>query len=457
MRRLMATCLLAVIVASLIVPAHLMIPIESDMGATHPVDASSKASLPLSSISFSQSINTSQTVLEYPLVSRALMLPGGSTDVTMGDINEDGLDDIIVAVSGEMMISVFYGQIDGSYLSYPSYNITLPRTPIAVDTIDPNANGSRCIAVLEERSDSFDSCHLALYDFVSDYVYIRLIDRTIYDNASTFTVGEFSGDSYPDVAVSCSGPSPSTEDGVIEIRKGPTYTSYVILDGGHGSNSVDAGDFDNDGLLDLALCNFFDSSILIYNQPDTVGFSTGSTPDKILSVDGHPSSICSDLFDGDDADDLIAICGDAPSMQFFFQSLSDFQTTPDITIPLDYASNSLASGDIDSDGSMDVVVVSSVDNVAMVFLQNDSNPIWAASPDIVFPTSSEPRNALIWNISDLVWNGNTDCICSDPTWSGSHLSVYSSDVSNLRKQQRDDLDRYELRCSFACYGRHKRR
>ncbi len=125
LRRLMATCLLAVIVASLIVPAHLMISIESESGMTPLVDASSESSPPLSSISFSQSIDTSQIVLEYPLVSRALMLPGGSVDVTMGDINGDGLDDIIAAVSDEMMISVFYGQIDGVYSSYPSYNISL--------------------------------------------------------------------------------------------------------------------------------------------------------------------------------------------------------------------------------------------------------------------------------------------------------------------------------------------
>ena len=91
----MATCLLAVIVASLIVPTQLMISTESEIGATPLVDTSSKSSVPLSSISFSQSINTSQTILEYPLVSRALMLPGGSTDVTMGDINEDGLDDTL--------------------------------------------------------------------------------------------------------------------------------------------------------------------------------------------------------------------------------------------------------------------------------------------------------------------------------------------------------------------------
>ena len=92
----------------------------------------------------------------------------------------------------------------------------------------------------------------------------------------------------------------------------PTHLTS-ILDRGNGSNSIDAGDFDDDGSLILHLGNFFDSSIRIYNQPDTVGFSTGATPNKILSVDGHPSSLCSDLFNGDGTDDLIVACQDASS------------------------------------------------------------------------------------------------------------------------------------------------
>ena len=426
----MATCLLAVIVASLIVPTHLMISTGSENGVTPLVDASSKSSLPWSSISFSQPIDTSQTVLEYPLVSRALMLPGGSTDVTMGDINGDGLDDIIVAVSDEMMISIFYGHTDGSFSSYPTHNITLTRIPLAISTIDPNANGSLRIALLEQRIDIYDSEHLVLYRYISDESYER-IDKTVYDNPNGFVVGEFSGDSYPDIAFSCTGDAPSIEAGSIEILKGPTYTSHETLNGGNGSNHVDAGDFNDDGLQDIALCNYYDSSIGIYIQPDAAGFVTGASPAKVLSITGSPIALSSNQLDSDSTDDLVVICDDASSTNFYFQSLNELPTTPDLILHSDHSPSALTSGDLDSDGSIDIVVLSSKDNVAMVFFQKDSSPIWTASPDVVFPTGSEPRAALIWNVSDL--SGMELLVASARSdWSGSHLSVYSTDLDNLR-------------------------
>jgi hypothetical protein len=82
------------------------------------------------------------------------------------------------------------------------------------------------------------------------------------------TVGEFDGDSQPDLAVANSGGGVSILRGLPagQFKKGPTD-----FGAGTGPRSVAVGDFNDDGRPDLAVANAFsgDVSVLLANGNDT--------------------------------------------------------------------------------------------------------------------------------------------------------------------------------------------
>ncbi len=125
LRRTLATIVVVLTIASL------LLPIGGARGVSPAADApglpeAAHEAPSVEAVAFPDPFDTSVNVTEYPLISRALMLPGGSTDAILADINRDGIDDLVVGVSGQdsKYISLFYGLPDGTFASYPSYNIS---------------------------------------------------------------------------------------------------------------------------------------------------------------------------------------------------------------------------------------------------------------------------------------------------------------------------------------------
>ena len=150
--RFSTATIVVVIVASLLVPSYLSYASDERRlcDADLALSGLETESHPLMSAYPVGSLNTSQSVPEYPLIARALMLSGGSTDVALDDVNSDGLKDLIVGVSGlQKYVSIFAGQPSGEFDSYATYNISLTRNPIAVSALE--LDGNKSIVALERR------------------------------------------------------------------------------------------------------------------------------------------------------------------------------------------------------------------------------------------------------------------------------------------------------------------
>jgi len=375
------------------------------------------------SISFLPALNTSQTVPEYSMVSRALMLPGGSTYSTLADINRDGRTDLLVAVSEAKVVSLFYRQSDGNFLSSPSYNIALGKNPIGIASIDPFADGKLCILVMEKRDSDLDTERLIVLNYSSDSSYVEFQNLSLYATASSFVVGNFNGDVYPDFAYSCPGLTPSSDPGVIEILFGPAFSTSRQLSAGKGANSIVAGNFSSDGLQDLAVSDYYDNDILVFYQP----FLFGSTPNRTLttSVSSPVALVAGDL-NSDGLDD-IAVAADNPSrLLFYFQSISGLQPEHDPTysqLLANETASSIFCKDINGDGRNDLLMLSVAQNRAFGIFQRSSGPVWPTPYDIVFPTGSYPRHALVGNLnSDSVTDIAVSSARAD--WSGSSIAFY---------------------------------
>ncbi|UCE45285.1 MAG: VCBS repeat-containing protein [Methanobacteriota archaeon] len=371
-------------------------------------------------IEFNGPIDTSTPVPEYPLISRALMLPGGSTDADVADVNGDGYSDMVIAVGGTVgYVSLFYGQSDGEFLSYPSYSISLGRKPVAVSAIDIQGTGQSQIAVLEKANSAIDTNRLIIINLTSESSHEELKNLTLYDNATSMAVGNFIGDFHVDIAIACAGSDPSNTPGVIEVREGPSFATYSIFEAGKGTNCMAAGDFDGDLLIDIAVGNRHDSTVAIFNQP----FSLGMDPSAVLEVDGSPSALASGRLNDNDLDDLVVCTDDTPSARFFFQDIGGIPLTETYNRSLQLSPSHVTTGDVDQDGRDDLLVLSVESNAALGMLQRATTPIWPSEADFIFPTGAFPRSSLIGHF-DSDEGVDIAIASARDDWNGSSLALY---------------------------------
>lgn len=426
MRRSVVAFVVISIAAGLMLPAGILdgntdsyevVPdLESDVGAA------------IESLLFPSPVNTSQIVPEYSTVSRALMLPGGSTYATLADINRDGRTDLIVAVSEAKVVSVFYRQSDGDFTSFPSHSIVLGRSPIGVATIDPFSDGKLCIAVVERRDSDFDTERLVVLNYSSDSSYYEFQNLSLEVTASSFVIGSFNGDAYPDMAYSCPGLAPTSSPGTIRILFGPVFSSSRELTAGRGANSIVAGNFSSDGLLDLAVTNYYDRNVLVFHQP----FLPGNTPNQTLTTSSStPQALASGDLSNDGSDDIAVAASNPSRLLFYFQSMGSLQTTNDTTysrLLTNETASSVYCEDFDGDGRKDLVMLSTEQNRVLGISQRLSFPVWPSAYDFVFPTGDNPRHALIGNL-DADSDFDIAVSSARADWSGSSIAVYPARTS----------------------------
>lgn len=417
MKRLVSSLMALGVVALFLSPVGL-----SGDTRTYPSDisvASAASPTPSTdSLDFPDPVDTSGPVPEYTMVSRALMLSGGSTDVVLDDLNNDGLADLVVAVYEAMTISVFYRQVDGTFKTYPSLNITTLYYPLSVRTADIYASGHRQIIALESNP-TFSDTRLAVYNLTSPTSYERWPDRSTYSNGIALVVGYFSPDVYVDVAVACEGPTPQSTAGKLEVFFGPNFSTFELLTAGRGARTIVAADFDDDAELEVAVGNFYQNSVMIFERP----FSSGDPPSSTLTVEGNPAALLAGQFNDDSLTDLVVGTESSSALRFYYQSTTGLPISEDLNMSLAASPSCLVGGDLNADSLEDILVLSREGNVSAGYYQRIAAPFWGNAPDFVMPCGGMPRAAVIGDMDgDLASDIAVASARSD--WSGSSIALY---------------------------------
>lgn len=420
MTRLVCAAIAVAIVASLLLPVA---PFGGATGASSATSIQlSEDPAPLTAVEFPVPVDTSMVVPEYTMVSRALMVPGGSSDVVLYDVNDDGLTDLIVSVYDALRISIFYRQVDGTFLSYPSRNVTTAYSPIAVTTANLfEIPGDHQLITLEE-DEAFPDGRLAIYDYnETDETYSRWPDKTTVANAVTMVIGHFSSDSYQDVAVVSSGLSPESTPGRMRVFFGPDFTMSNDIDVGLGPTAITAADIDDDSELEIAVANYYSKDVMIFERP----FSLGAMPSAVIPVTGSPTGLVCGNLDGDLLEDMAVATESPTAVRFFFQSLGSLPAIEDYNISLPHSASDAVAADLSGDGRQDLILLSREANVTFGFYQGTSAPIWSSDTDFLFPTGGVPRAAIA---GDLDGQGSSDLAVAsaDIDWSGASIAIYPS-------------------------------
>jgi hypothetical protein len=158
-------------------------------------------------------------------------------------------------------------------------------------------------------------------------------------------------DGYPDLVVANHDPALDNRIAVLLNQGDGTFAPSVFYDTGDRPYWLATGDFNGDGLPDVAVTNYFGASISVFLN---VGGGT-LAPQVLYETLPGPTFILAADVTGDGAPELL-VANESASTVTTFVNAGDGTFAAAPTTPVGYAPYGLASGDFDLDGDLDVAV-----------------------------------------------------------------------------------------------------
>lgn len=297
--------------------------------------------------------------------------------IAVGDFNGDGIPDLAVSnnVSANYVVTILLGNGDGTFVtgssvSVPSWSVS-PEGLIAMDF---NHDGKTDLAVTSANTDETDgsaSYQVTILLANGDGTFTKGQSYATGASDTSIAGGDFNGDGIPDLAIA------NRYDDTVTILLGSgdgTFTTVAPIPTDSGPFAIISGDFNSDGNIDLATANYDGSTVtvLLGNGDGTFTVSspiaTGSSPDGIVTGD----------FNGDGLPDFITANYLSSSSSVLLQSVST--TTTITTGPLSVADSDQVYAKYDGDSNY----ISSQSSAAAVSTI-PAPPSTVASQTITFP------------------------------------------------------------------------
>src|SRR5437660_899179 len=305
-------------------------------------------------------------------LARGYPVGAGPYSVAAGDLNGDGRLDLVVANSLANSVAVLLGNGARTLQTARSFDAGLGSGPIWVLIVDVNGDGRPDILLANQ---SRNSVGVLLGNGDGSFQPVMNFD-TGGDFPESIAVGDFNGDGKLDVAVAHFMTNNVTV--LLGNGDGTFQRAYVVATFAADMFliPVAVGDMNGDGKLDLVTASVGNvmGAVMLGN-----GDGTFQKP-VMMPFIGDPESIVIRDFNGDGKMDLAFCNDDAPDAKVTVMlGNGDGSLQPAQRFSVGAAeSESLAAGDFNGDGKIDLVVANAGTNNISVLLGNGDGTFQAA-------------------------------------------------------------------------------
>lgn len=304
-------------------------------------------------------------------------LPGYAQGIAVGDLNGDGIPDIVTANIFAGTVSVLLGRGDGTFLPAVSYSTGVGTAPNAVAIGDINGDGHADVVTSNGTTGSDPNGSISVL-YGNGAGTLSAPSKIAWANPTNpygVALADVNHDGLPDVITA----DRSTKSVGVRLNTSTglsaAATDITLIGAAHVPQLPVVGDFTEDGFVDIAVADPGDGEVWLlpnsgsspyFSSASATHFAAGASPFSLAAVDLHGNGHL-DLAVGTNSGTSVGVLSGNGAGSFTGPALLNTDADPIV----------IASADFAHDGNQDLVTADNSGNGDLSVLRNTGGAVFA--------------------------------------------------------------------------------